>query len=37
MSWDHDIKSIKCPCGEGTIEKDTRSDDWVDMKKEHLQ
>ena len=28
MSWDHDIKSIKCPCGEGTIEKDTRSDDW---------
>ena len=20
MSWDH-IKSIKCPCGEGTIEK----------------
>jgi hypothetical protein len=28
MSWDHTIKSIKCPCGEGTIEKDTRSDDW---------
>ena len=28
MSWNHDIKSIKCPCGEGTIEKDTRSDDW---------
>jgi|GEM_PF-2764564 hypothetical protein len=28
MSWDHILKSIKCPCGEGTIEKDTRSDDW---------
>ena len=28
MSCDHDIKSIKCPCGDGTIRKDTRSDDW---------
>lgn len=28
MSWDHILKSIKCPCGQGTIEKDTRSDDW---------
>lgn len=28
MSWDHILKTIKCPCGKGTIEKDTRSDDW---------
>lgn len=28
MSWDHELKSIKCPCGIGTIEKDTRIDDW---------
>lgn len=28
MSWDHIIKTIKCPCGKGTIEKDTKSDDW---------
>lgn len=28
MNWEHEIKSIKCPCGEGTIEKDTKSDDW---------
>ena len=28
MSWDHEIKSIKCPCGNGTIEKEVKSDDW---------
>ena len=28
MSWDHDIRSVKCPCGCGTIEQDVRSDDW---------
>lgn len=28
MSWDHDIKSIKCPCGNGTIEQEYASDDW---------
>ena len=28
MSWEHILKTIKCPCGQGTIEKDTRSDDW---------
>lgn len=28
MGWDHDIKSIKCPCGLGTIEKEIKSDDW---------
>ena len=28
MSWDHELKSIKCPCGKGKIEEDTRSDDW---------
>lgn len=28
MSWDHEIKTIKCPCGNGTIEKEVRSDDW---------
>lgn len=28
MSWDHEIKSIKCPCGKGFIEKDVASDDW---------
>ncbi len=28
MSWDHEIKSIMCPCGCGTIEQETKSDDW---------
>ena len=28
MSWDHEIKTIKCPCGDGTIEKEIKSDDW---------
>ena len=28
MSWDHEIKRIKCPCGKGTIEKEVKSDDW---------
>ena len=28
MSWDHEIKKVKCPCGKGTIEKEVKSDDW---------
>lgn len=28
MSWDHILKTIKCPCEKGTIEMDTKSDDW---------
>lgn len=28
MSWDKTIKSIKCPCGKGTIEQEVRDDDW---------
>jgi len=28
MSWDHDIRKINCPCGQGTIEREIKSDDW---------
>ncbi len=28
MSWDHDIRKIKCPCGKGFISQESRSDDW---------
>ena len=28
MSWDHELKKTICPCGNGTIEKDVKSDDW---------
>lgn len=28
MSWEYDIRKIKCPCGNGFISQESRSDDW---------